>query len=480
VQVAAVIMPGKGANMQEDFDAIVIGSGQAGHFLAVRLATSGRKVAFIEQTHLGGTCVNDGCMPTKTMVASARVAHLARRAADFGVHFAGPVRVDMREVIARKTAIVEGAKASLAKWLAGTENLTLIWGTARFVAPHLVEAGGRQLTAPEIFINTGGRPVIPDWPGLNDVPFLTNTTLMELETLPRHLIVAGGSYIGLEFAQMYRRFGADVTVIEYAADIIAREDSDVRAALRAVLQAEGIVIHTNVRDNRITATADGLTLTATSDGSTLTVEGSHLLLAVGRRPNTEALNPQAAGIALDSRGFIQVDDYLRTNVAGIYALGDVHGRGAFTHTAYNDFEIVAANLLDGAQRRITDRILAYALFTDPPLARIGLSETEARASSRSVLRGFLPMTRVGRAKERGETAGFMKVLVDADSQRIIGATLLCIEADEIIHSLLDIMAADAPYTVIRNCVHIHPTVSELIPTLLADLRPLEASAAGAA
>jgi pyruvate/2-oxoglutarate dehydrogenase complex dihydrolipoamide dehydrogenase (E3) component len=459
--------------MTESFDAIVIGSGQAGHFLAVRLAKAGQKIAFVEQIHLGGTCVNDGCMPTKTMVASARVAHLARRAADFGVQIGGPVTVDMQAVLRRKNAVVDGAKASLATWLAGTENLTLIWGTASFVGPHVVDVGGRRLEAPRVFINTGGRPVTPDWPGLVDVPYLTNTTLMELQTLPRHLIVAGGSYIGLEFAQMYRRFGAEVTVVEYADDIVAREDVDVRATLRAVLEGEGIAIHTSVRDISVARTDDGVRLRARRAGNDLVVDGSHLLLAVGRRPNTEALNTAAAGIALNARGFIEVDDQLRTNVPGIWALGDVHGRGAFTHTAYNDYEIVAANLLEGAQRRITDRIAAYALFTDPPLARIGLSEDEARAHKRPVLRGMLPMTRVGRAKERGETAGFMKVFVDGESKRILGATLLCIEADEIIHSLLDVMAADAPYTVIKNCVHIHPTVSELIPTMLADLRPLE-------
>jgi pyruvate/2-oxoglutarate dehydrogenase complex dihydrolipoamide dehydrogenase (E3) component len=459
--------------MPEIFDAIVIGSGQAGHFLAVRLAKSGQKVAFVEQSHFGGTCVNDGCMPTKTMVASARVAHLARRAADFGVQINGPVTVDMHSVLRRKNSVVAGAKTGLATWLAGTENLTLIWGTASFMAPHVVEVGGRQLEAPRIFINTGGRPVIPDWPGLTDVPYLTNTTLMELDTLPQHLIVAGGSYIGLEFAQMYRRFGAEVTIVEYADDIVAREDDDVRATLRTVLQSEGITIHTSVRDITVAHVEGGVRLQARSHGNDFTVNGSHLLLAVGRRPNTEALGVAAAGIALDARGFIQVDDMLQTNVPGIWALGDVHGRGAFTHTAYNDYEIVAANLLDGAQRRITDRIPVYALFTDPPLARIGLSEAEARARSGQTLRGMMPMTRVGRAKERGETTGFMKVFVDGETNRILGATLLCIEADEIIHSLLDVMAAGAPYTVVRNCVHIHPTVSELIPTMLADLRPLE-------
>jgi len=459
--------------MGETFDAIVIGSGQAGPSLAARLAKAGRKVVLVEQTHLGGTCVNDGCMPTKTMVASARVAHLARRAADFGVQLAGPITIDMPAVIARKNAIVQGAKANLAAWLGAIDNLTIVWGTAHFVAPHVIAVGDRELEADQIFINTGGRPVVPDWPGLQDVPFLTNTTLMELATLPAHLIVAGGSYVGLEFAQMYRRFGAEVTVVEYADHLIAREDADVRDAVRAILEGEGIVFHTRVRDISISCHSDGVCMHADAAGKALTIDGSHLLLAVGRRPNTDALNLGAAGIAADERGFIQIDDMLRTNVPGIWALGDVHGRGAFTHTSYNDYEIVAANLLDGEQRRITDRITAYALFIDPPLARIGLTEAEVKARGRPALRGIMPMTRVGRAKERGETAGFMKVLVDAGTKRILGAALLCVEADEIIHSLLDIMAADAPYTVVQRCVHIHPTVSELIPTLLGDLRPLD-------
>ena len=460
--------------MPETFDAIVTGSGQAGHFLAVRLANAGQKVAFIERTHLGGTCVNDGCMPTKTMVASARVAHLARRAADFGVQIGGPVSIDMSVVLRRKNAIVEGAKASLASWIESTQNLTLIWGTATFAAPQIIDVAGRQLQAPQIFLNTGGRPVIPDWPGLHDVPYLTNTTLMELPTLPQHLIVAGGSYVGLEFAQMYRRFGAEVTIVEYADDIVHREDADVRATLRDVLQAEGITIRATVRDITVARTQAGVRLNARQGGNDMSVEGSHLLVAVGRRMNTDVLNLAAAGLAVDAHGFIPVDDELRTNVPGIWALGDMHAHGGFTHTAYNDYEIVAANLLEGAHRRVSDRIPAYALYTDPPLARIGLSEPDALASKRPVLRGMMPMTRVGRAKERDETAGFMKVFVDADTKRILGATLLCIGADEIVHSLLDVMAAGAPYTVIQNCMHIHPTVSELIPTMMGDLRPLQA------
>jgi pyruvate/2-oxoglutarate dehydrogenase complex dihydrolipoamide dehydrogenase (E3) component len=456
----------------ETFDDIVIGSGQAGPFLAARLARSGSKVALVERTHLGGTCVNDGCMPTKTMVASARVAHLCRRAADFGVVKGAPVTIDMPAVIARKAAIVEGAKHNLADWLGGIDGLELIWGTASFVSPHTIAVGDRRLEAGRIFLNTGGRAVIPNWPGLDDVPYLTNTSLMELTTVPAHLVVAGGSYIGLEFAQMYRRFGAEVTVVEYADQIIAREDADVRDSVRAVLEGEGIKFHTQVRDIALSPSAQGFRLHASSAGNALSIDGSHLLLAVGRQPNVESLKLDAAGIGTDARGFVKVDDMLQTNVAGVWALGDVNGRGAFTHTSYNDYEIVAANLLDGEARRVTDRITAYALFCDPPLARIGMTEAEVKLRGSPALRGVMSMTRVGRAKERGETSGFMKVLVDAETRRILGAALHCIEADEIIHALLDIMAADAPYTVIQRCVHIHPTVSELIPTLLADLHPL--------
>ena len=464
--------------MARTFDAIIIGSGQAGPFLAVRLAQAGMRTAVIEREHLGGTCVNDGCIPTKTLVASARVAHLARRAGDYGVLTGGEVRVDMKAVKARKDRIVQASLDSLAAWLGGTENLTLVWGSARFTGPRTVEVDGETLTAPRIFINTGGRPTVPDWPGLSGVPFLTNTSMMALDALPEHLVVAGGSYIGLEFAQMYRRFGSRVTVVEYADRLIAREDPEVSEAVRGILAAEGIDIHLGVRDIAVGKRDSGVRLTATAGGNPLGIDGSHLLLAVGRVPNTADLNLEAAGVAVDKRGFIQVDDQLRASVeeggaGGIWALGDVNGRGAFTHTSYNDFEIVAANLLDGDPRRVSDRITAYALFTDPPLGRVGMTEAEVRASGRPALKGVLPMTRVGRAKERGETQGFMKVLVDRETRLILGAALLCIEGDEIVHSLLDVMAAKAPYTVIQRSVHIHPTVSELIPTLLGGLKPLE-------
>ncbi|TMH09706.1 MAG: FAD-containing oxidoreductase [Betaproteobacteria bacterium] len=459
--------------MTQKFDAIVIGTGQAGPLVATRLAAAGMNTALIEREHYGGTCVNNGCIPTKTLVASARVAHLARRAADYGVRIGAAVQVDMKAVKARKDTVVNESINGLKKWIGGTKNLTMIWGDARFVSPNAVSVGDQVLEAPKIFINVGGRPVAPDWPGLADVPYLTNVSMMELDVLPDHLMVVGGSYIGLEFAQMYRRFGSRVTVLEYADRLIAREDAEVSREVQTILEREGVEFALGVRDARVARDSDGMVqLSFTMGGAPAHVAGSHLLFAVGRRPNTDELGLDRAGVATDSRGFISVDDQLRTNVPGIWALGDANGRGAFTHTSYNDGEIVVANLLDNDPRRLSDRINAYALFTDPPLGRIGMSETEVRARGKPALIGVMPMTRVGRAKERGETQGFMKVLVDAESKKILGAALLCIEGDEIVHSLLDVMAAGAPYTVVQRCMHIHPTVSELIPTLLGSLKPL--------
>jgi pyruvate/2-oxoglutarate dehydrogenase complex dihydrolipoamide dehydrogenase (E3) component len=459
--------------MTEQFDAIVIGSGQAGPSLAVRFAQRGLRTALVEREHLGGTCVNDGCIPTKTLVASARVAHMARRAAEYGVDVGGAVGVDMVAVRARKDRIVQASLDSLARWIGGTPNLSLIWGSARFTGPREIAVGDRTLSAPRVFINTGGRPLVPDWPGLPEVPYLTNTSMMALDTLPEHLIVVGGSYIGLEFAQMYRRFGSRVTVLEYADRLIAREDPDVSDAVREILEAEGIAVHLGARDAMVARQDGGVRIKAATGGRPLATVGSHLLFAVGRRPNVEDLDLRAAGVELDARGFIAVDDQLRTSADGVWALGDVNGRGAFTHTSYNDYEIVAANLLDGDPRRLSDRIPAYALFTDPPLGRVGMTEAEVRAAGRPALKGHLPMTRVGRARERGETQGFMKVLVDRETKLILGAALLCVEGDEIVHSLLDVMAAKAPYTVVQRSVHIHPTISELTPTMLGDLRPLD-------
>ena len=457
--------------MQKNFDVIVLGAGQAGPPLAARFAERGMAVALVEREHLGGTCVNDGCIPTKTLVASARVAHVARHAGKYGVQ-AGDVSVDMRAVKARKDEVVNLSVASLTDWLGGIKTLTNIRGEARFTGSNTVRVGDGELSAPKIFINVGGRPSVPDWPGISSVPYLTNTSMMAVDFLPTHLVILGGSYIGLEFAQMYRRFGSRVTVIEAGPRLIGREDADVSGAVRAMLEGEGITVYVDADNLAITREADQVRVAFGAGGAAQSVTGSHLLLAVGRRPNTDGLGLEAAGIATDARGFIVVDDELRTGVPGVWALGDVNGRGAFTHTSYNDFEVVAANLLDGGARRVSDRISAYALYTDPPLGRIGMSEAEVRASGRAALVARLPMARVGRARERGETTGFMKVLVDAQSERILGAALFGIEADEVVQLLLLAMAADLPYTRITRTMFIHPTVTELLPSLFAALKPL--------
>jgi pyruvate/2-oxoglutarate dehydrogenase complex dihydrolipoamide dehydrogenase (E3) component len=460
------------AEMAREFDAIVIGAGQSGPFLAVRLAEAGLRTALIERAYMGGTCVNNGCIPTKTLIASARVAHVARRAAEYGVQV-GPVSVDMQAVKARKDAIVAGSVKGLADWIAATPRLELIWGSAKFVASDAIEVNGETLTAPKIFLNTGGTAVVPNWPGVSDVPFLTNVSMMDIDTLPEHLMIVGGSYVSLEFAQMYRRFGAKVTVIEHGDRLIPREDRDISDAVRGIIEAEGIACKFGADGFSVARTDAGIALSFIAGGRAETLTGSHLLVAIGRKPNSGDLNLAAAGVATDKRGYIEVDDQLRTNVEGIWAMGDVNGKGAFTHTSYNDFQIVAANVLDNDPRRVSDRITAYNLYIDPPLGRVGMSETEVRASGRKALMAVMPMTRVGRAREKGETPGLLKVLVDAESKQILGAALLGIECDEVIHSLLDVMAAKAPYTVVERAMHIHPTVSELIPTLLGELKPLE-------
>lgn len=460
--------------MVEHVDILVIGAGQAGPSLAVRMAQTGRHVVLIERERLGGTCVNNGCIPTKTLVASARVAHLARRAGDFGVS-TGEVGIDFAKVMSRKNAVVQQSRDNLAQWIGGTDGLELVIGEARFTGSRTIAVGDRTIAAGLVVINTGGAPIVPDWPGLQDAPYLTNRTMMDLDRLPEHLVVAGGSYIGLEFAQMFRRFGSRVSVVEYADSLIAREDADVSAAVRDHLAGEGIEFYLGARDFAVETDERGVTLTLTRSGMPITLDAGDLLFAVGRRPNVADLNLAEAGVELDARGFIAVDECLRTTAEGVYALGDVNGHGAFTHTSYNDYEILAANLLDGENRRLGDRINAYALFTDPPLARVGLSDRDAAKSGRPVLKATLPMTRVGRARERGETAGFMKVLVDGETDRFLGATLFSIEGDEIIHSFIHAMAAGVSYKTIMKAVPIHPTVSELIPTLLAGLTPLEAS-----
>lgn len=458
--------------MTRRFDSIIIGSGQAGPALAARLTGANLSVAFIEREHFGGTCVNDGCIPTKTLIASAHAAFVARRHADFGVTIGGPIGVDMKAVKARKDAIVQASVNGVAQLVQDMPGLSVFWGHARFNGPHQITVNGETIEAEKIFINVGGRPVIPDWPALRDIPYLTNTSIMNVDYLPEHLIVIGGSYIGLEFAQMYRRFGSRVTLVEQGPRLVAREDEDVSEAIQDILTREGIELRLGAKCIGVEKREGGVAVTADCASGAPDIFGSHVLLAIGRRPNTDDLGLTAAGIATDERGYIRVDEQLRTNVPGVWAMGDVNGRGAFTHTSWNDYEIVAGNLLDNDPRRVSDRIAAYALFIDPPLGRVGMSEREVRASGRNALIGKMPMTRVGRAKERGETLGFMKVIVDAETKRIIGAALLGLNGDELVHSLLDLMYADAPYTVISRAMHIHPTVSELIPTLLQHLKPL--------
>ena len=459
--------------MSEHFDVIVIGAGQAGPALAARCGKEGLKTVLIERDQMGGTCVNNGCIPTKTLVASARVAALARRAAEYGVMLNQPVRIDMTAVKARKDAIVEASRTGVTHWMANAKNVSVIHGHARFTSPREIEVGERLLAAERIFINVGGRPSIPNLTGIEGVSSFTNVSMMDVDFVPKHLMVVGGGYIALEFAQIYRRFGAEVTICEMAPRLIGREDEDVSDEVRAILEREGIAVRTAATCLAIEAHGSGIRLGVACDNGAPKIEGTHLLIATGRTPNTDDLGLARAGIVTDARGFITVDDKLETNVPGVYALGDVNGRGAFTHTSWNDYEIVAANLFDGGTRRVTDRIAAYALFTDPPLGRVGMTFTEARATGRPLLAAKMPMTRVGRAREAGETQGFMKIVVDAETRRILGAAVLGLSGDEVVQSILEVMGADAPYTSISRGMHIHPTVTELVPTLLEGLKPLE-------
>jgi pyruvate/2-oxoglutarate dehydrogenase complex dihydrolipoamide dehydrogenase (E3) component len=466
--------------MQHQYDAIVIGSGQAGPFLAVRLAKAGYNTLLMERQHFGGTCLNDGCTPTKTLVASARAAHVVRDAARFGIRLdAASLGVDMKAVKARKDAIVDSSVSGLTSWLEDTKGLTLVRAAGRFSAPHTVEADGQSYSAPLIYINVGGRPSIPDIKGLDAVDFLTNTSMMELDVLPEHLVIIGGSYIALEFGQMYRRFGSKVTILEHGERLIGREDADVSEAVRQILEGEGISVCCNAHDLDISASTSGPVIRFTDARGAHTLNASHLLVATGRTPNTDDLGCTAAGLKCDAHGYLEVDDRLETSVAGVYALGDVNGHGAFTHTSYNDFEIVAGNLLDGRSRRVSDRVPTYALYIDPPLGRAGLTESEVRRSGRAALIATMPMKRVSRARERGEEQGFMKVLVDANTQQILGASLLGIEADEVIQLLLLAISAKLPYHVVRDTMGIHPTVSELLPSLFDALKPLETTVATA-
>jgi pyruvate/2-oxoglutarate dehydrogenase complex dihydrolipoamide dehydrogenase (E3) component len=456
-----------------DYDAIIIGTGQAGPALARRLVGAGWKVAVIERKLFGGTCVNTGCTPTKTLVASAYAAHVARRAADYGVTIRDAVSVDMKAVKARKDAVVARSRDGVERSLKTLKRCTVYQGHGHFIAERKVAVNGFELVANHIFINVGARAAIPRIPGLDRVPYFTNSSMMDIDFLPVHLIILGGSYIGLEFAQMYRRFGSEVTVIELAPHLISREDKDVSQALATFLKEEGVNVRVDSRVVNVEKDGNSIAAKVESAGMSSHVVGTHVLVAIGRRPNTDDLGLEKAGIAIDERGYIQVDDQLRTNVPGIWAMGDCNGRGAFTHTSWNDFEIVAANLLDNDKRRVSDRITAYALYTDPPLGRAGMTEAEVRKTGKPALISIMAMEDVSRAYEKGETKGFVKILVDRDSKQILGASLLGLAGDEVIHSILDLMYAKAPYTVMQRAMHIHPTVSEFIPVMMGDLMPLQ-------
>jgi len=454
------------------YDAIVIGTGQAGPPLAAKLASAGQKVAIVERKLFGGTCVNTGCIPTKAMVASAYAAHIARKGGEYGVSIEGPIHVDMARVKARKDQISGQSRSSVESWLKGLANCTVYEGHALFLGPQTIQVSNSLLTAPHIFINVGGRASIPKLPGLDQIPYLNNSSMMAVDYLPHHLLVVGGSYVGLEFAQMFRRFGSEVTVIEKAPRLIHREDEDVSATVREILEKEGIRIELSSECIRFAKRGEDVTVGLDCKDSAREVTGSHVLLALGRRPNTDDLGLEKAGVAVDEKGFITVDDSLRTNVPGIWALGDCNGRGGFTHTSYNDYEIVAGDLLNGENRKVSDRITAYALYIDPPLGRAGMTDDEIRRSGRKALSGQRPMTKVGRAVEKGESQGFMKITVDAETKEILGAAILGIGGDEAIHCILDTMYAKQPYTTLQRAMHIHPTVAELIPTMLGELKPL--------
>jgi pyruvate/2-oxoglutarate dehydrogenase complex dihydrolipoamide dehydrogenase (E3) component len=461
-----------GEVMNQHFDSIIIGAGQAGPSLAGRLTKVGQQVAVVERKLFGGTCVNTGCIPTKAMVASAHAAHMARRARDFGVTVEGSIQVNMKAVKARKDAISAKSREGVEKWLRGMKNCTVFHQSARFIASYEIAVGSTIISADRIFINVGGRAVIPGLPGVEQIPYLTNSSMLELEEVPEHLVVVGGSYVGLEFAQMFRRFGSEVTVIEKGPRLILHDDDDVSAGVKGILESEGVQIRLGSECIAFEQCDNGICVHVNCEDGEPKVYGSHVLLAVGRTPNTDDLGLDNAGVRTDDRGYIVVDDQLRTNVPGIWAMGDCNGKGAFTHTSYNDFEIVAANLLDHGPRRVSDRIQAHALYIDPPLGQVGLTEAEVRNSGLPALIGTRPMTKVGRAVEKGETMGFMKLLVDAGSKKILGAAILGTGGDEAIHCILDVMYSGSPFTTLQRAMHIHPTLSELIPTTLGDLRPL--------
>ncbi len=453
------------------YDAIIIGAGQAGFPLAGALTGRGWRVALVEAHQIGGTCINTGCSPTKTIIASARAAHMARRGADFGVQ-TGPIQIDFAKIMARADAIVERFRGGVEDWLTGIENLTIYRHFATFEGPNKVRVGDEVIESERIYINTGARSFTPTIPGLDTIDYLDNTSILDLKALPEHLIVIGGGYIGLEYAHAFRRFGSEVTIIELSHQIMGREDADIAESALNLMRDEGIRVLLNTKTTLVQQTNSTIQLTVEVDGKTQDISGSHLLMAVGRKPNSDKLGLDKAGVEVDARGYIPVDDNLQSNVPGIWALGDVNGRGAFTHTSWNDHEIILDNL-DGGNRNIAGRIPVYGVYVDPPLGRVGMSEQEIRASGRKALIGTKPMSHISRAIERDETHGLMKVLVDAESGLFLGASIFGIGGDEIVHSIIDLMYAKVPYTIMKNAVHIHPTVSELLPTLLGELKPLE-------
>ena len=459
--------------MNRNFDAIIIGTGQAGPSLASRFSAAGMTVAIIERYKFGGTCVNTGCIPTKTLVASAYAVHTARRGADYGFAIDGNVRVDMKRIKARKDEVSGRSNKGVEEWLRGLAKCTVIQGHARFESSRTVRVNNEVLEAGKIFVNVGGRAFVPAMPGIQEVPFLTNSSMMDVDFVPDHLIVVGGGYVGLEFAQMYRRFGSEVTLIEMGPRLIGKEDEDVSEGIRQILEAEGVRVRLKAKCISMAKRGKDIVTSVSCDEASPEVVGSHLLLAVGRVPNTQDLGLDRAGVVTDQKGYIAVDDELQTNVPGIWALGDCNGRGAFTHTAYNDYEIVADNLLNGDHRRVSDRIQAYALYTDPPLGRCGMTEADVRKTGRPALVAKYPMERVSRAVEKGETQGLIKIAVDAQTKQILGAAILGTGGDEVIHVLLDVMYAKAPYTIVQRAMHIHPTVAEYLPTILSKLQPLE-------
>lgn len=451
------------------YDAIIIGSGQAGTPLAFRIASENKKVAFIEKEHFGGTCLNEGCTPTKTYVASARRMFDAQNGGLLGISIPEGAIANLTGIKSRKDDLISKSVDGLTQALVDNNNIDLFNGTAYFSGSKTVKVDGEELEGDRIFINVGARARLPN--GFEGVDFLTNKEILQLEKIPEHLIIVGGSYIGLEFGQIFRRFGSKVTVVEKNSRIINREDDEVSDTINEILDGEGIQFRLNATCMSGTQDENGtITVKVDCTQGSPEITGSHLLLAVGRVSNTDTLNLKAAGIKADERGFIQVNDHLETNVPGIYALGDCNGKGAFTHTSYNDYEIVAENLFDGKDRKISDRIMTYGLFIDPPLGRAGMTLAQVKASGRNYKVGYRKMEDVARAREKGETAGFMSVIVDSDTDRIIGASILGIGGDEIISGILNVMYADKPYTVIRDSVQVHPTVSELIPTMLESIK----------